>query len=111
MEEAIRGPGTGMPACEAPPPPPAEPPTVLDLPTAVELQIFSQLTDLELAACMATCRAWRQSAAAPELWQAACERRWRSGGDTAQLAALACEGRWLQVYRLRRQVCLGISDC
>ncbi|KAL4444008.1 hypothetical protein ABPG75_011745 [Micractinium tetrahymenae] len=52
---------------------------------------------------MATCRAWRQSAAAPELWQGACERRWRSGGTTGQLAGLVRQGRWIEVYRLRRQ--------
>lgn len=91
-----------MQALDAPPPPATL--TVLDLPAAVELQIFSQLSAAELAACMATCRAWRQSAAAPELWQVACEQRWRSGGSAGQLAALARQGRWLEVYRLRRRV-------
>lgn len=107
MASATRDAEPGIPALGTPP----APPTVLDLPAAVELLIFSQLTASELAACMATCRAWRQSAAAPELWQAACEQRWRSCGSTGQLSALARQGHWLEVYRLRRQVRLFWKAC
>ncbi|KAL4444014.1 hypothetical protein ABPG75_011751 [Micractinium tetrahymenae] len=102
---SVQGAGPAMPALDTLPPalPSAAPPTVLDLPTAVKLHIFSHLTAAKLAACMATCRAWRQSAATPELWQGACKRRWRSGATTGQLAGLARQGRWLEVHRLRRQ--------
>lgn len=65
----------------APPSPavgsPETPPSVLMLPAEVESMIFARLSASELAACMATCRAWRQAASSPPLWNALIATRWR----------------------------------
>lgn len=98
---------------EALPPPGAEAPPpavgILDLPTATELAVFSQLSAADLAACLATCRAWRAAAAAPKLWAGLARRRWRHGWERprGELAALLREERWLEAYRWRRQVGVG----
>lgn len=91
--------------------------TILDLPEDVNAILFSQLPSArDLAACLATCRAWRTSAATPELWEAAARRRWRHGWDApwggaadaapavAALLELQRQGRWQQAYAARRQV-------
>lgn len=105
----------GAPEAVAAPPPPAaaaaaedEPTSILSLPTEVEQQIFAVLPTADLAACMATCRAWRASAAAPALWQAACTRRWLHGGPhNGRLSAgEEAQGSWHGVYIRRRQVSL-----
>lgn len=80
----------------------------------VELQIFGQLSAADLAACAATCRAWRASASAPSLWAAVCQRRWPHGWPGAgedggaeglpALDALHAGGQWREMYGLRRQV-------
>jgi hypothetical protein len=99
--------GEGAPAA-APPPPATEgdaAPSVLSLPTEVEQLVFSHLSAAELAACMATCRAWRAAAGADAVWAEACARRWRHVNEApAQAAELHRQGHWRQLYRLRRQV-------
>jgi hypothetical protein len=79
-------------------------PHVLSLPAEVELHILSRLSAADLAACMATCRAWRQAAAAPELWRALSDARWRHGSRLGPTAQLQREGRWLEFYCERRKV-------
>lgn len=83
--------------------------SIMSLPTEVEQQIFASLSSSDLAACMATCRAWRASAAAPALWRAACSRRWPHGGPPGGSlpAAQEAQGSWRGVYSSRRQVGLG----
>ncbi|EFN56755.1 hypothetical protein CHLNCDRAFT_144213 [Chlorella variabilis] len=101
---------SGAPAA-APPPPPAPPPpsdegppSILSLPAEVAQQVFASLSAADLAACMATCRAWREAAACPPLWQSLAARRWQHGGTVGQLGALRRDGRWLELYRQRRQL-------
>ena len=88
--------------------------TILDLPEDVYALIYSCLPSArDLAACMATCRAWRASAASPVLWEAAARRRWRHGWDgavadsipaAAALLELQRQGHWQQAYAARRRV-------
>ncbi|PRW50954.1 F-box only 21-like [Chlorella sorokiniana] len=79
--------------------------SILLLPTEVEHQIFASLPTSDLAACMATCRAWRASGAAPGLWRAACTRRWQHGGPPGGSLSPAEEeqGGWHGVYSRRCQ--------
>lgn len=83
--------------------------SILCLPTEVEHQIFASLSTADLAACMATCRAWRASAAAPALWRAACARRWQHGGPpSGSLSAVEeVQGGWHALYIRRHQVRSG----
>lgn len=96
-------------AVEASQPPPPAPAAnnaallILSLPAEVELHIFAKgLSAADLAACIATCRAWRQAAAAPELWRAHSAARWQH--SSSAFAQLQREGRWLELYRERRKV-------